>query len=301
MAIDREINRRLLILAVVQSVGADGWGAEEEAVRERLADLGGDPSQLDHSELQELARRGWVSTKDMSFGDWIGAVTPAGRDAAARIEQDRANVAARRIALRDVLLRWLYDRIHVHDALMPDPKGVPQSGATYFGVVFTDTDVEKASAALRDAGYIRGTTLASGEITLVELLPKGVRLIERGGSVRDDEATSGTTITTTVHGPANIANQSSSVSQSIDLSSTWLVKAAETLDGIEQALPALGLADEHEVSDAIADARGGVATEDPSRTKSALERLLPFLSATTAGALGNLVSSGVVTLLGLIP
>ncbi len=301
MAIDREINRRLLILAVIQSVGADGWGAEEEAVRERLADLGGDPSQLDHSELQELARRGWVSTKDMSFGDWIGAVTPAGRDAAARIEQDRADVAARRIALRDVLLRWLYDRIHVHDALMPDPKGVPQSGATYFGVAFTDTDVEKASGALRDAGYIRGTTLASGEITLVELLPKGVRLIERGGSVRDDEAASGTTFTTTVHGPANIANQSSNVSQSIDLSSTWQVRAAETLDGIEQALPALGLADEHEVSDAIADARGGVATEDPSRTKSALERLLPFLSATTAGALGNLVSSGVVTLLGLIP
>lgn len=301
MAIDREINRRLLILAVVQSVGADGWGAEEEAVRERLAELGGDPSQLDHSELRELARRGWVSTKDMSFGDWIGAVTPAGRDAAARIEQDRADVAARRVALRDVLLRWLYDSIHVHDALMPDPKGVLQSGATYFGVAFTDTDVEKASAALRDAGYIRGTTLASGEITLVELLPKGVRLIERGGSVRDDEATGGTTITTTVHGPANIANQSSNVNQSIDLSSTWLVTAAETLDGIEQALPALGLADAHEVSDAIADARGGVAAEDPSRTKSALERLLPFLSATTAGALGNLVSSGVVTLLGLIP
>lgn len=301
MAIDREINRRLLILAIVQSVGADGWGAEEEEVRERLSDLGGDPSQLDHSELQELARRGWVSTKDMSFGDWIGAVTPAGRDAAARIEQDRADVAARRIALRDVLLRWLYDRIHVHDALMPDPKGVLQSGATYFGVAFTDTDVEKASAALRDAGYIRGTTLASGEIRLAELLPKGVRLIERGGSVRDDEATSGTTITTTVHGPANSANQSSNVSQSIELSSTWLVKAAETLDGIEQALPALGLADENEVSDAIADARGGVVAEDPSRTKSALERLLPFLSATTAGALGNLVSSGVVTLLGLIP
>ena len=42
-----------------------------------------------------------------------------------------------------------------------------------------------------------------------------------------------------MHGPANIANQSSNVSQSIDLSSTWLVKAAETLDGIEQALPAI--------------------------------------------------------------
>lgn len=301
MAIDREINRRLLILAVVQSVGADGWGAEEEAVRERLADLGGDPSQLDHSELQELARRGWVSTKDMSFGDWIGAVTPAGRDAAARIEQDRADVAARRIALRDVLLRWLYDRIHVHDALMPDPKGVINAGETFFGVAFTQADVEKASAALRDAGYIRGTTLASGEVTLVELLPKAIRLVERGGSVRDDEATRGTTITTTVHGPANIANQSSNVNQNIDLSSTWVGKAAETLDGIEQALPALGLADVPEVSSAISDARGAVASEDPSRVRSALERLLPFLSATSAGALGNLVASGVVTLLGLIP
>ena len=55
-----------------------------------------------------------------------------------------------------------------------------------------------------------------------------------------------------------------------------------------------------DVAEAIAEVRSAVGEEDQPRAKAGLERLLPFLASTSAGALGNLVSAGLAQLLGML-
>ena len=298
--VDRDLNRRLMMLGIFELAPDMGTSANAEELKVRLAELGGDPSQVEHDELRQLADMGWLDTRDMTFGDDMGSITPRGRDVAAEIMRARQDVARRRIVLRDVLLRWLYDQIHVHDALMPNPVGVLSSGVNYLGVAFTEADVAQAATWLREAQYIEGTVIASGEIVLAKLTTAGTRVVELGHSVMDVQPGGGTTFNTTVHGSANVANQSPGSVQSIDQSRTWIEVAREQLDAAEQAAATFKPDIQADVAETIAEVRSAVDDEDQPRARAGLERLLPFLSSTSAGALGNLVSAGLSQLLGML-
>lgn len=303
--IDRDLNRRLMMLGIFELAPDMGTSANAEELKVKLAELGGDPSQVEHDELRQLADMGWLDTRDMTFGDDMGSITPRGRDVAAEIAQRRADVGARRVALRDLLLRWLYEATQVQDRNMPPLDDFLKTGQTYLGVAFDESDLDKAAGWLADKGMIGGIGAAQRRLIRVSIESKGIEskgidVVERGRSVMDSDPSGGNTFNTTVHGPANVANQSARAVQVIDQSQTWTEATKQQLDLLEQASATFGTEIRDDVAETVAEVRAAVAEEDQPRAKAGLERLLPFLSSAYAGALGNLMSSGISALLGML-
>jgi len=298
--IDRDLNRRLMILAISELAPDMGTNAHAEDLKMRLAEVGGDPGQVEHDELRQLADLGWLDTRDMSFGDDMGSITPRGRDVAAQIARQRADVGQRRVALRDLLLRWLYDETQVRDRHMPPLDDFLKTGQTYLGVPFDEADLDKAAGWLASKALIGGVGAAQRPLLRVSIEVKGIEIVERGRSVMDEDAAGRTTYNTTVHGAANVANQSPGSVQVIDQSQTWIEAARRQLDAVEQAAVTFAPEIQADVAEAIAEVRSAVGEEDQPRAKAGLERLLPFLASTSAGALGNLVSAGLAQLLGML-
>lgn len=298
--IDRDLNRRLMILGISELAPDMGTNANAEELKVRLAELGGDPSQIEHDELRQLADLGWLDSRDMSFGDDMGSITPRGRDMAAEIARQRADVGSRRVALRDLILRWLYDETQVRDRHMPPLDDFLKTGQTYLGVPFDEADIDKAAAWLASKALIGGIGAAQRPLIRVSIEVKGIEVVEHGRSVMDADVTGGPTFNTTVHGSANVANQSPGSIQLIDQSQTWTEAVRQQLEVIEQAAVTFGSEIRADVAETLAEVRAAVDDEDQPRAKAGLDRLLPFLSSAYAGALGNLMSSGVTALLGML-
>lgn len=297
-----DLNRQILILAVAQLTEPSvSSSVRTEDLRTRVNELGGDEEFITQDELNYLVSLGWMSTKYITYDDrGVGRITPLGVSTAQDFEQKRNDAQARRVKLRDLFLRWLYTETQINDAHMPSVDNFLSTDAHYLGTPFTQDDLNKALEWLKDNEFISGIGSWGRAILRGTITTKGISVVERNRSVMDSETTS-IVNNTTVHGPANIANQSPGTHQTIVQDSAWASQLLTHLEAVHQALPTLPDEVRADITEAVSGAIEAARAEDASRARSATQRIQELLSATAAGALGNLLSSGLTASLPLIP
>ena len=151
-------------------------------------------------------------------------MTRAGVEEVKSVRRRREDVTVRRPAVRDALLRWLYE-------LSAPGQPVATLGgfwlSNYTRFLRTDYDFFKpneVSVAVRwldTRGYLTYGTTPDGSIQVLTITEKGERFVESGRSTNDDEHPIGSAnITVTNSSGVNVTNQSSHVTQTNTVSMT---------------------------------------------------------------------------------
>lgn len=302
-ALSPDLNRHILILAVEQLTDPSVTSsARKEDLRAKVVELGGDSAIVTQEELNHLVELRWMSTDQITYDDrGVGRITPLGRNVAHDFEQRRNNIQARRVELRDLFLRWIYAETQINDVHMPAVDDFLASDASYLGIPFTENDLDKALEWLKSNEYVSGVGSWGRALLRGTITAKGISVVERGQSVMDSAESTSIVNNMTVHGPANIANQSPGTHQTIVQDSAWASQLLTHLEAVHQALPTLPDEVRAGIAEAVSGAIEAAKTEDAPRARSATQRLQELLTATTAGALGNLLSTGLTASLALIP
>ena len=227
---------------------------------------------------------------------------PRGKDVAKQFEDARSDSRSRLRQLQDDYLRWLYDETETHGR-GPTPADYLSTAPAFLGLLYTPAELEKASERLAQAAFIGGPSAwqYAGPIR-PKLSAKGRLVVESGRSVHDVVTTSPAVqnnYTTTVHGPANVANASPGTTQNLVVED-WGSRVTATLDAVDQSLVALPEDVRAALAPLISDARKGVENDEPSRTRRALQAVGGFLSDTATGALGGVLGAQVLALLPLL-
>lgn len=297
--------RQLRILGVVSNlVGGDTRTtvptAEIEARLIDEADLGLVDLRAELISLKE--------EKSVDFFLSLGGVNPVsittlGANRANEFSAARSSVTARRIYLRDVYLRWIYEQTEVLDK-HPTAEDYLAEKPTYFGLAYDSADLGKAAEWLEGQRFIEGDGAWGypGPI-YPEPTAKGKWTVENDRSVNDAPAGQATTYNTTIHGSANVAQGSSHFQQQMSSDLTWVEGGLQLIDTIEQSLPAAADRDAANALraelDAARDELNGAA--DPSRARMIFGRIGGFVSQVFAGGLGNLLSSQIEQLMANLP
>lgn len=250
------------------------------------------------AELRILKSRSLVDYWAGGAGIGAAFLTPEGRNLAEEFDAQRRSLPHRRRQLREDYLSWLYNEIEGHDR-RPTPDGFLATSPSYLGEPYSESDVQKVGAWLRDHGFITGQGAWQYDAPLhPQLTAKGSWVIETGRSPNDPPPSTSAQYTTVVHGDANVANASTAVSQQLATSGGWIADAKTLLDSVDQAMPALRDADE--VSKLIAEARAEIEVKnpEPGRVKKALSKLGDFLGRSGSGALGGVLAKQISDLIG---
>ena len=193
------------------------------------------------SALQDVVRAlealGLITVGWRFSGGWSAKPTGAGRDALTALDAARNDRRARRFQLRDVYLSWVVDQDD--DGASPVPEQFFDSGATYLGVPYTQDDLERTGEYLFDHGYIKGPKADQRRDPLRPIpTAKGRHTVEQGISVNapapHDATPAGNVFHNTFHSPANVAQGSHDVQQTIHV--TWQDQARSFVDEISGRL-----------------------------------------------------------------
>ena len=298
--------RRLELLGAIIELGGgvSGDTVSSFELRDHLGaatDLG-----TINEDLKILGKQSLILV-DVRFGGASSAfIKGPGVDAWAAFDGARSSVIERRINLRDVYLRWLYEEIEGHGR-RPSQEGFLATGLSYFGLAYTETDVSKAGEWLRSNGFIDGTGAWANYSPLrPTLTTKGQATVESGRSVLAPEPVSASvvnnTVTNNVNAPSNFAQNSHHVKQTLNSDAAWVSEAQAISGAIEQSLPALGPDVGAEVAVANAELQAELAgAADPGRVRALVTAMSASFAKGGAGALGGVLGAQLGTLLLSLP
>jgi hypothetical protein len=298
--------RRLHLLGVIQELGGGTSGvgvgnfqlAEHPSVSSESA--------LVNEDMKVLGERGFIVYDERLGGASSARMTGSGVVAWEEFNRARSLIAQRRIELRDVFLRWLYEEIEGQDR-HPTRDDFLGSGLSYYGVPYTPDDVSKVGEWLKAEGFISGEGSWGNPAPIYPILTaKGLFTVENERSVSDPAPMAGGSIhhiyNSTVNGPANIAQGSQHVQQSMTNNAPWTIEAARMTDLIEQSLPALGADVQGEVAEVNRELRDELTRDArPDRVRSLANSLMESLSKSGAGALGSVLGTQLGTFLLSLP
>lgn len=237
-------------------------------------------------------------------GGWSAKPTGAGRDAWAALDTARNDRRARRFQLRDLYLTWVVDQDD--DGASPVPEQFLDTGATYLGAPYTAEDVERVGEYLKENGYIKGQAAwqYKGPLRLVPTA-KGRYTVEQGKSVNApaprDVAPAGDTYNNHFNGPANVAQGSHDVQQTINI--TWQDQARTFVDEISGRLDRIE--DEQvraELTSATEELRAEVNGEArPNQVRAVVSKIAMALGTAAASEVGTDVMQHALQLVGVLP
>ncbi|KQO64207.1 hypothetical protein [Curtobacterium sp. Leaf261] len=214
---------RIIVAAAAQEtnsqdlLGTQPNRAEADYVRERVREL----------ESAELLNVDWRFN-----GGWSARPTARGRDAWSAFKAARNDVRARRRRMRDEYIVWVVDQDDAGSS--PTVDDFTPTGANYLGMPYTQEDLEQTGKWLSESRYIKGPgAWGRADPIRPETTAKGLWTVEGGKSVDEptnDEAPAAATFTNYFHAPANVAQNSQHVQQTINIS--WQDQARELVDEI---------------------------------------------------------------------
>lgn len=295
--------RRLRVLHAVYEVsgGKTSTNVDVPTVHALLGDLDIDRDSLE-DELSLLMDQQLLDGFKSLGGLNDIFLKPRGKDVAMQFAAARSDARSRLRQLQDDYLRWLYDETEIHGRA-PTPDDYLATAPAFLGVLYTPAELEKAGERLAQEAFISGPSAwqYAGPIR-PKLSAKGRLVVESERSVHDALTASPAVqnnYTTTVHGPANVANASPGTKQNLVVEA-WGPRVTATLDALDQSLVALPEDVRTALAPLISDARKGVESDEPSRTRRALQAVGGFLSDTTTGALGGVLGAQVLALIPLL-
>jgi len=207
-------------------------------------------------------------------------LTEAGIQVMRQIRQRRADPAARRVAARDALLRWAYER--AADGEQP----VAASGFTLSryarflstrGDLFSYTEITSAVDWLARHGYLHAAGI--GGDMIVTIMEKGEHAVETGRSTRNDSPVqpAATSITITGSRNVNVAAHSPGASQAITgtVNEEAQQILADLANYLQQYAAQLAVAFDvpRRTAQIVVDLRGAAAepAPDPGRVRKILD------------------------------
>jgi hypothetical protein len=269
--------------------------------------LGVQPEHAAVDELRERVREleaaGHLNVFWRGSGAWDARPTAQGRDAWAALETARSNVRARRRRMRDEYLVWVVDQ---EDAsASPTSDAFLATGATYLGMSYTQEDLEQTGKWLHEGRFIKGP-MASQRPDPLRPSPtaKGRWIVEEGRSVNEpanDTAPGGSTVTNNFHGPANVAQNSHDVHQTINIG--WQDQARELVGEISRRLDDVENEQARsELAAAVAELRAEVDGQArPHAVRGIVTKLGLAITTAMAGELGTELTQHAFQLLGALP
>jgi len=269
------------------------------------------PDEADHDatsalrdEIRGLEAAGLISVDWRFAGGWLAKPTSSGRDAWAALDTARNDRRGRRLQLRDLYLTWVVDQDD--DGASPVPEQFFDTGATYLGTPYTAEDVERAGEYLKENGYIKGQAAWQYKGPLrPEPTAKGRYTVEQGISVNApaprDAAPAGDTYNNHFNGPANVAQGSHDVQQTINI--TWQDQARNFVDEISGRLDRIE--DEQvraELTSATDELRAEVNGEArPNQVRAVVSKIAMALGTAAASEVGTDVMQHALQLVGVLP
>lgn len=296
--------RRLDVLGRLIAAAAER-STNPQALPQDLLD-----SEADHATVTELRERvrdlegvGYLSVDWRNSGGWSARPTSHGRDAWAALEAARGNVRARRQQLRDEYLVWVVDQ---DDAgASPTVDDFLPTGANYLGRPYTQEDLEQTGKWLSESRYIKGPG-AWGRPDPIRPEPtaKGRWTVEEGKSVNEptnDEAPAAATFTNHFHAPANVAQNSHDVHQTINIG--WQDQARELVDEISRQLDDVENEQARtELAATVAELRAEVDGQArPHAVHGIVTKLGLAITTAMAGELGTELTQHAFQLLAALP
>lgn len=252
------------------------------------------------SAMRRLRSDGLTKRSDLMVAreSWAD-VTDAGHVEAQRIEAARSNRSQRAIACREALLDWLYE-----DEVGPSPSHYPVTSdflrdtrAHFFGDPFTESEVDRAAAFLKEQGLIDGisTAQSAGPIRS-KITDRGLRLVEEQGGRLYVPATSTPSFTNVIHGSVGQIAQGSHFQQ-VQNAGTDPEALRTALQAVAAAVEELGADDRAAVSRAIATIEDEAADgfPEPGTVRRRAERLQEIAervgTAALTSAVGQLIAA----------
>lgn len=153
--------------SLLHELGSERWGMEQRAVDEDISAL------MDSGYL-------FFERSVAGIGDFH--LKQAGFDAAGEFERLRSNPRKRAIALRDLLLGWIYEET-LRGVRSPVLNKFLDSGIDYYGSSFTERELYDASRHLRDEDYITGMAAHGAGVIRPQITLKGRYAVEQERSV----------------------------------------------------------------------------------------------------------------------
>jgi hypothetical protein len=218
-----------------------------------------------------------------------------------QIRQRRADPAARRVAARDALLRWAYER---------DADGEQPVTASAFtlsryarflstrGDLFSYTEITSAVDWLARHGYLHAAGI--GGDMIVTIMEKGEHTVETGRSTRDDSPVqpAATSITITGSRNVNVAAHSPGASQAITgtVNEEAQQLLADLADYLQQYAAQLAGASDvpRRTAQIVVDLRGAAA--EPAPDPGRVRRILGTVRQIGIGAAGVPAGAGLLDL-----
>jgi polyhydroxyalkanoate synthesis regulator phasin len=253
--------------------------------------------------IRELEAAGYLTVDWRTSGGWGARPTTAAQAAWEALESARSNVRARRRQLRDEYLEWVVDQDDAGTS--PPVNAFLPTGAAYLGMPYTQEDLEQTGKWLYEAGYIKGPMVYQRPDPLYPTpTAKGRWTIEEGKSVNqpaNNETSGAATFTNHFHAPANVAQNSHDVQQTINLG--WQDQARELISELSRRLERV----ENEQARAeLAAAADELRTEvdgqaRPNVVRGIVTKLGGALTTAAVSEVGSELTQQVFQLLGALP
>jgi hypothetical protein len=269
--------------------------------------LGDQPTRAAMDDLRgrvrELEGAGHLAVDWRLSGGWIARPTAQGRDAWTALASARGNVRARRQQLRDEYLVWVVDQ---DDAgASPTVDDFLPTGANYLGMPYTQEDLEQTGKWLHEGRFIKGPMASQRPDPLrPEPTAKGRWFVEQGKSVNEPmngETAGGATYTNHFHAPANVAQNSHDVHQTINIG--WQDQARKFVDEISRRLDDVENEQARsELAASVAELRAEVDGQArPHAVREIVAKLGLAITTAIAGEVGSELTQHAFQLIGALP
>lgn len=205
--------------------------------------------------------------------------------------------------MRDEYLVWVVDQDDAGASLTSDD--FLRSGASYLGLPYTQEDLEQTGKWLHEGRFIKGPMASQRPDPLrPEPMAKGPWIVEQGKSVNEpthDESPGSATYTNHFHGPANVAQNSHDVHQTINIG--WRDRARELVGEISRRLDEVeNEQTRSEHAAAVAELRTEVDGQArPHAVRGIVTKLGLAITTAIVGELGTELAQHAFQLLGALP
>ncbi|TFF12438.1 hypothetical protein [Cellulosimicrobium funkei] len=242
--------------------------------------------------LQALVDMRLVSSWASIAGFSGGILLPVGEDLVERVRRVRASAVERNKAVRNSLLRWVYDQgVGAHPTL---DHFLQSEHNQFHGQPFSKRELHQASRWLRETGHIDGQGSSGGGIARPTITASGTQVVESGADVNSPHAAP---VQQTFHTKftgqiSNVAVGGSGFTQTATTLDLQAVEAAtNALDLVRETLEALAQAgaDRAALAEALEQARTVDPSKEPGLIRSILAKIKTTIAAGAGGALGGVV------------
>ncbi|PQZ87853.1 hypothetical protein [Arthrobacter sp. MYb222] len=221
-------------------------------------------------DLRWMKSLGWLAFEESAAGVQGVRTQAEARDAVQEFVGLRTDSMQRAQAARDAYLLWLYDCDSSDEVSTTYDDFRSSRHGAYLGTRFSDREIGKAAAFLKDKKYMRGTLMNAGVYTSPKITTSGIEILERYGSLKNSPPSENSSVTNiNVNGShgSNVNVGGNNVTQSTSVSLEQIEKSKEFVNSARGLAPILQLSPDEQAQllEAIDAVEAEVTAPEPKK------------------------------------